>query len=196
MNLKMKYSLSLALFLLLLFASCSKTQSYSDLLKNEQKVSNWFLAQHTVCNEIPADSIFEEGADAPFYRMDADGYIYMQVIKSDKKGDRDIPHTGDQVYFTFTRYDIDLMYKSNTLDIAYSDSNQDDLWNVSSTYFIFNNYRVSVSSEFGSGMQVPVSYLGYNSEVNILLKSYYGFSVDNTTCIPYLVNVRYFKAEY
>ncbi|MDE6637874.1 MAG: DUF4827 domain-containing protein [Muribaculaceae bacterium] len=192
----MKYSLSLALFLLLLFASCSKTQSYSDLLKNEQKVSNWFLAQHTVCNEIPADSIFEEGADAPFYRMDADGYIYMQVIKSDKKGDRDIPHTGDQVYFTFTRYDIDLMYKSNTLDIAYSDSNQDDLWNVSSTYFIFNNYRVSVSSEFGSGMQVPVSYLGYNSEVNILLKSYYGFSVDNTTCIPYLVNVRYFKAEY
>ena len=196
MNLKMKYSLSLALFLLLLFASCSKTQSYSDLLKNEQKVSNWFLAQHTVCNEIPADSIFEEGADAPFYRMDADGYVYMQVIKSDKKGDRDIPHTGEQVYFTFTRYDIDLMYKSNTLDIAYSDSNQDDLWNVSSTYFIFNNYRVSVSSEFGSGMQVPVSYLGYNSEVNILLKSYYGFSVDNTTCIPYLVNVRYFKAEY
>ncbi len=196
MNLKMKYSFSLVLFLLLLSASCSKTQSYSDLLKNEQKVSNWFLAQHTVCNEIPSDSVFEEGPDAPFYRMDDDGYVYMQVIKSNKKGDRDIPHTGDQVYFTFTRYDIDLMYKSNTLDVPYSNSNQDDLWNTTSTYFIFNNYRVSVSSEFGSGMQVPVSYLGYNSEVNILLKSYYGFSVDNTTCIPYLVNVRYFKAEY
>ncbi|MDE6696321.1 MAG: DUF4827 domain-containing protein [Muribaculaceae bacterium] len=192
----MKYSFSLVLFLLLLSASCSKTQSYSDLLKNEQKVSNWFLAQHTVCNEIPSDSVFEEGPDAPFYRMDDDGYVYMQVIKSNKKGDRDIPHTGDQVYFTFTRYDIDLMYKSNTLDVPYSNSNQDDLWNTTSTYFIFNNYRVSVSSEFGSGMQVPVSYLGYNSEVNILLKSYYGFSVDNTTCIPYLVNVRYFKAEY
>lgn len=197
MILKMKYSFSLALVLLLFSASCSKTQSYSDLLKNEQKVSNWFLAQHTVCNEIPADSVFEEGPNAPFYRMDDDGYVYMQVIKSNKKGERDIPHTGEQVYFTFTRYDIDAMYKNNTLDIAPSYSNQDDLWGVNTnTYFIFNNYRVTVSSNFGSGVQVPVSYLGYNSEVNILLKSYYGFAEDNTTCIPFLVNARYFKAEY
>lgn len=177
----------------LLLASCDDAESYSDLLKKEQKVSNWFLAQKRVCNTIPADSVFEVGPDAPFYRLDDDGYVYMQVLKV---GDREIPAKGDQVYFMFTRYNIQSMYDSNSLDVA-GEGNQDDfLTSVGNTYFIFNNYSVSSSSRFGSGIQLPVSYLGYNSEVNILLKSYYGFSSDNTACIPYLVNTRYFKAEY
>lgn len=174
-------------------ASCSKSESYSDLLRKEQKVSNWFLAQHRVCNEIPADSIFEVGPDAPYYRLDDDGYVYMQVLKV---GDRKIPAAGDQVYFTFTRYNIETMYNDNSLSVA-GEGNQDDfLTSVGNTYFIYQNYRVSSSSQFGSGIQMPVSYLGYDSEVNILLKSYYGFSQENTTCIPFLVNTRYFKAEY
>lgn len=190
----MRYPLSIFLMLLLFLASCSKTESYSDLLKKEQRSSNWFLAQQKVCNEIPADSIFLEGKDAPFYRMDDDGYIYMQVIKS---GSREIPVTGATVYFTYTRYNIDTMYADNTTDVAPTDGNQDNFINsVGDTYFIYNNYSVSSSYQYGSGIQLPLSYLGYNSEVNILLKSYYGFAADNTTCIPFLVNIRYFKAEY
>lgn len=193
MNVKCKITSGVFALLMLLSAACSKTESYSDLLKREQKASNWFLAQQRVCNEIPADSVFEVGPDAPFYRLDPDGYVYMQVLKV---GDREIPATGDQVYFTYTRYNIDDMYSGNTLDVA-GEGNQNDFLNsVGNTYFIFNNYSVVSSSTFGSGMQLPVSYLGYNSEVNILLKSYYGFQQDNTTCIPYLVNTRYFKAEY
>ncbi|MDE5871963.1 MAG: DUF4827 domain-containing protein, partial [Muribaculaceae bacterium] len=161
--------------------------SYSDLLRKEQKASNWFLAQHKVCNEIPADSVFIVGPDAPFYKMDDDGYVYMQVLQV---GDRVIPSTGDQVYFTYTRYNIETMYSNNTLDIQGSGNP------FGTTYFVFNNYSVQKSAEYGSGIQLPLSYLGYNSEVNIVLKSYYGFSEDNVTCIPYLVNVRYFKAEY
>ncbi len=188
-----KYSLLAIMALMLFSVSCSKTESYSDLLKKEQKASNWFLAQQKVCNDIPADSVFLEGPDAPFYRLDPDGYIYMQVIK---KGDGEKPATGDQVYFTYTRYNIDTMYSSNTLDIP-GTGNQDNFMNtVGNTYFIYNNYSVNTSVQYGSGMQMPLSYLGYNSEVNIVLKSYYGFYDDSTTCIPYLVNVRYFKAEY
>lgn len=193
MIIKLKYTFVAAFVMSLFFASCSKTESYSDLLKKEQKASNWFLAQHKVCNEIPADSVFITGPDAPYYKMDDDGYIYMQVLEV---GDRVIPATGDQVYFTYTRYNIDTMYSNNTLDIK-GEGNQDNFLNsVGNTYFIFNNYNVQLSAYFGSGMQLPLSYLGYNSKVNILLKSYYGFSDDNVTCIPYLVNVRYFKAEY
>ena len=189
-----KYSLSVALLSMLFLVSCSKTQSYSDLLKQEQKASNWFLAQQKVCNDIPADSVFLTGPDAPFYRMDADGYIYMQVISV---GDREIPATGDLVYFTFTRYNINTMYSSNTLDVAAEDGNQDNFNPfLKNTFFKFNDYSSNNSSYFGSGIQVPLSYLGYYSEVNIVLKSYYGFSDENTTCIPYLVNVRYFKSEY
>lgn len=191
---KMKYSFSILLMLILFFASCSKTESYSDLLKKEQKASNWFLAQQRVCNEIPSDSAFIEGPNAPFYKMDDDGYVYMQVIKT---GNREIPKTGATVYFTYTRWNIESMYTQNSTDIAATDGNQDNfITSIGDTYFIYNNYSVNSSSTFGSGMQLPLSYLGYNSEVNIVLKSYYGFSSDNTTCIPYLVNVRYFKAEY
>lgn len=197
MNIRLKFSLTAAVVMALCLASCSKTESYSDLLKKEQKASNWFLAQQKVCNEIPADSVFITGNDAPYYKMDEDGYVYMQVVKADPLRDRSIPKTGDQVYFTYTRWNIDTMYSSNTQEVAATDSNQDNfLTSSGNTYFIFNNYSVYSSAQFGSGIQIPVSYLGYNSEVNILLKSYYGFATDNTTCIPYKVNVRYFKAEY
>lgn len=193
MRLISKVSFGIMVFAAILIASCSDSKSYSDLLKDEQKVSNWFLAQHHVCNEIPADSVFEVGEDAPFYRIDPDGYIYMQVLKV---GDREIPNTGDQVYFTFTRYDIQTMYNNNTLEVEGEGNQSDYLNSVGDTYFIYGNLNVSSSAKFGSGIQKPLSYLGYNSEVNILLKSYYGFQSDNTTCVPYLVNTRYFKGEY
>ncbi len=197
MNIRFRYSFVAVVVMALFFASCSKTESYSDLLKKEQKASNWFLAQHKVCNEIPADSVFITGPDAPYYKMDDDGYVYMQVLKANDLKDRDLPASGEQVYFTFTRWNIDTMYRNNKLDIAAESGNQDNFaTTVPETYFIFNNYSVNSSYTYGSGMQLPVSYLGFNSEVNILLKSYYGFAEDNTTCIPYKVNVRYFKAEY
>ncbi len=192
----MKYlvNIAIATFLSVLLFSCEDTVSYSELLRDEQKYGNWFLAQHRVCNEIPADSVFEVGPDAPYYRMDDDGYIYMQVLKAGKE---DYPSYGDQVYFTFSRYNVETMYEDQTLDVGWETSNQEDfLLTVGSTYFIYGNYSVTSSSTYGSGIQVPVSYLGYNSEVNILLKSYYGFSTESTTCVPYLVNTRYFKAEY
>lgn len=195
-TLKHKLNLFLALLSPLLMASCSDSVSYSDLLKKEQKISNWFLAQHRVCNEVPADSIFEVGPDAPYYRIDPDGYVYMQVLKVADKDKRVLPSTGDQVYFTFTRYNIEEMFAGNTLDVA-GEGNQDELLNsFGYTYFIYNNFSVTVSTKFGSGIQLPLSYLGYDSEVNILLKSYHGFYDENTTCIPFLVNTRYFQAEY
>lgn len=193
MNLTTKYSFAAAIVTALFFASCSKTESYTDLLKKEQRASNWFLAQQKVCNDIPADSVFLVGPDAPYYKMDDDGFVYMQVLKV---GDRELPQTGDQVYFTFTRWNIEDMYNNNTLDVVGQGNQSNYLETVAETYFLFNNYSVSSSSQYGSGMQIPVSYLGYNSEVNILLKSYYGFADESVTCVPYKVNVRYFKAEY
>ena len=50
--------------------------------------------------------------------------------------------------------------------------------------------------EYGTGIQMPLKFLGYGSEVNLVLKSYYGFQEDQTSCIPYLINIRYFKPEY
>lgn len=193
MNIRIKFRLAAAVMMIVLLGSCSKTESYSDLLKKEQKASNWFLAQHKVCNDIPADSVFIVGSDAPYYKMDPDGYVYMQVVSV---GDREIPKSGDQVYFTFTRWSIEEMYRSNTLDVP-GVGNQDNFANTAAeTYFIYNNFSATSSSTYGSGIQMPVGYLGFNSEVNILLKSYYGFTTESVSCEPFKVNVRYFKAEY
>ncbi len=80
-------------FLLLLVAlaaglgSCNKSKSYSEYLREEEHVVNIYLSGQRVEMNVPADSIsFEMGLDAPFYRLDEDGYIYMQVIS---KGDMD-----------------------------------------------------------------------------------------------------------
>ena len=42
-------------------ASCDKNESYAEKLDNESKASNAYLSGFDVVNEIPADTIFEEG---------------------------------------------------------------------------------------------------------------------------------------
>ena len=63
----------------LALGSCSSGVSYAELLRDERKATNKFLAYQHVLNEIPSDTIFETGPNAPYYRLDEDGNVYMQV---------------------------------------------------------------------------------------------------------------------
>lgn len=174
--------------------SCEKSQSYSELLREEEKAVNWFLAQHNVVNELPADSTeyitFQEaGEDAPFYRLDPDGYVYMQIVKADYS---DMVEEGDLVYFRFDRDNI--IY----LQQGFGETNfgNSDYMGSASTSFIYKNNKLTSTTTWGTGIQMPLKYMGYNSEVNLVLKSYYGFLDEQSSCVPYLMNIRYFKAEY
>lgn len=62
--------------------SCEDSKSYAELLTDEAHDINRYLADHRVVNSIPKDTVFEVGPDAPFYRLDEDGNIYMQVLDS------------------------------------------------------------------------------------------------------------------
>lgn len=62
-------------------------------------------------------------------------------------------------------------------------------------YFRFGNYSLQSSAQYGSGIQLPLSYLGIDCEVNIVIKSQYGFTSEMTNVVPYLYNVRYFKSQ-
>lgn len=178
-------------------ASCSKTESYSELLREEENAVNWYLASQKVCINLPEDSIsFETGPDAPFYKLDENGYVYMQVIN---KGDID-PVTGkpsnpvksgDLVYFRYMRKSIQDLYNGVEADWS---GNSDNL--LQSTSFVYKNTYLSSTTQYGTGIQMPLKFLGYGSEVNLVLKSYYGFATDQTYCIPFLINIRYFKPEY
>lgn len=185
------------LFLIMLVAvasglgACSKTESYSELLRQEEKAVNFFLANQKVLNEIPADSIsFITGKDAPYYRLDEDGYLYMQVI--DKGDYTDKIKAGDVVYFRFNRDNLKARYQNYDTDWF---GNQNSL-NQQSSYFVYKNQYLESTTYFGLGVQWPLKFLGYNSEVNLVLRSYYGFSDDQVSCVPYLINIKYFKPEY
>lgn len=178
-----------AVIVLLATAACSKSKSYSEMLRDEEKAVNWWLANHRVVASVPADSVFEIGEDAPFYKMDEDGYVYMQVINP---GTDVRPVKNDRVYFRYMRANIRTMYEGGEATWSGNSDNMD----MSPTSLIFGNYDLTSTSQWGEGIQVPLQYLGYDCEVNLVLKSYNGFTSDQSQCIPYVVNVRYFKAIY
>lgn len=175
------------------FSSCSKTESYSNLLREEEKAVNLFLSGQKVENEIPADSIsFITGEDAPFYKLDEDGYLYMQVIR---KGDADNRvDKGDMVYFRFTRENLKSKYLGYDDDLNGNASST--IGAMGNASFVYGNLYLQSTLKFGRGIQWPLKFFGYNSEVNLVLRSYYGFTDDQTYCVPYLINIKYFKPEY
>ena len=169
--------------------SCDDTESYADLLKDENKAVNNFLSDQKVINEIPADSIFEYGVDAPYYKMDDDGNIYMQVIKP---GSKDNMAKNDQlIYFRFTRYDL-FSYSNGVLPEGWGNANDFDYKN---TEFRFGNYSLPSSSKWGTAIQLPLYYLGIDCEVNLVIKSQYGYTDEISNVVPFMYNVRYFKSQ-
>lgn len=171
------------------FASCEDTKSYSELLTEEEHAVNWYLAKNEVCLNIPEDGNFIIGKDAPYYKMDADGYVYMQVLN---KGTDEKVEKGDMVYFRFMRMNIIYyqQYGSETWD-GNAESAADG-----STSFIFGNTVLPSTTQYGEGIQVPLKYLGYDCEVNLIVKSPQGWPSEQSQCIPFLYNIRYFKAIY
>lgn len=190
------------------FTSCEDSVSYSDLLKDEEHAVNWFLAQQKVCPEIPADTLLQYGADAPYYRVDEEGALYMQVINPGKlKDGADAPEgyfhpkdvenmakSGDRVYFRFKRRNIKNMFEDTSAPWI---GNAEDLTTtIGPTYFVYGNRYLQTTTQYGLGVQEPMKYVGFQSEVNIVVKASMGFTDDQSSCIPYQMNIRYFKPEF
>ena len=72
-----KYMMLLGLAITVLFTACDNDQSYADRLNEERNAVNAYLANHRVVMNVPEDSVFEVGPNAPFYRVDVDGNVYM-----------------------------------------------------------------------------------------------------------------------
>lgn len=190
-NLRNIYSIAMALVAVAYLSSCSDSKSYAEYLSDEKKSCNAYLATQRVINDIPADSIFEYGTDAPYYRMTEDGDVYMQVIKpGDRKNNK--AEDNQQIYFRFMRINLNTWAKG--IDPT-PEGNADDM-GFNTFSFRFNNYTLSSSTQYGAGLQIPLKYLGIDCQVNILIKSQYGFTSEISNVVPYLYqNVRYFKSQ-
>ncbi|MDE6284024.1 MAG: DUF4827 domain-containing protein [Muribaculaceae bacterium] len=188
MTLKKILCLSLSSALLLILGSCKDTKSYAELLTDETKAINVFLSDQNVILDIPADSVFVYGEDAPYYRIDEDGNVFMQVIDpgEDKKVADDT-----LVFFRFTRYNLSEYAVTGTLGAGAGNSENIGMGSAS---FRFNNYTLSTSSQWGSGIQLPLNFLGLNSHVRLVIKSQFGLTSEIAQVIPYLYDIRYLPA--
>ena len=171
-------------------ASCSDSASYADLLNDERHATNAYLANCRVVNEIPSDTVFEVGSNAPYYRIDDEGNVYMQVLKAgDRKNDKANP--SEKIYFRYMRYNLGYWYKYGEM---IGEGNENDM-KAAPTYFQYGNYSLAISAQWGYGIQLPLVFLGVDSEVNLVIKSQYGWSSETSSVVPYLYHVRYFRNQ-
>lgn len=170
--------------------SCSDNKSYAELLTDETKNVNAFLANQKVVNEIPEDSIFEAGENAPYYRIDETGNIYMQVVKY---GTQEKAEDDQQVYFRYTRYNLS-QYNAATGELPEGMGNSEDL-EYEPTWFRFKNFTLTSSSQYGAGIQMPLYFLPLGSEANVVIKSQYGMTSEISYVTPFLYNIRYYKGK-
>lgn len=187
------FAYSLCAVLMPVLAGCEEGKSYSDMLDDERDAVNWYLAQQQVVAEVPEDSVFISGKDAPFYRLKADGSVYMRVINPGEEDNR--ASLGLTVYFRYTSYDLLTMYDTKNMDLEGS-GNSATITNGSAS-FVFGNTVLSTTTSWGTGIQEPMKYLGYNCEVDLIVKSTEGPAEYIATCNPILYKgLKYFKAEY
>ncbi|MDE6269081.1 MAG: DUF4827 domain-containing protein [Muribaculaceae bacterium] len=181
-----------ALLAVTAFSSCSDGKSYAELLNEETESVNYFLAGHRVINEIPADTVFEYGPDAPYYRIEKEGNLYMQVIDPGTKGN--MAKNDELLYFRYLRYNLNDMYhdRITALDPDYAYGNADNMVAAPAS-FRFENYTITAYTQWGIGIQQPLYYLPIDCHVNIVIKSQYGMTDEIGYVVPFVYNIRYFR---
>lgn len=185
------YSMLLGLFALTLLSSCNNDQSYADRLNEERNAVNAYLVNHRVVMSVPEDSVFEVGADAPFYRLDPDGNIYMQVLNA---GDRvnDKAKIGEPINFRYSRYSLSVWYADGTWKEY---SGNENAMNAAPCSYNYSDYTLPSSSQWGYGLQYPLIFLGVECEVNLVIKSQFGFTSEISYVMPFFYHVRYYHSQ-
>ena len=172
----------------MVFTSCEDTETYAELLDKENKYVNNFLANQRVINNIPTDTIFETGKDAPYYRLDEDGNLYMQVVDPGTPGNN--VEDNELLYLRFTRYN--LATYNNGVFTSWEGNDEVLGGNYS---FRYGNYELSSSYSFGAGVQSPLEYLPVDCQVNIIIKSQYGRPSEISYVTPFLYTLRYYRPK-
>lgn len=181
-------------------SSCNDSKSYADLLNEENKAVNLFLANHRVVDGVPEDNKFEVGEDAPYYKLDEEGNVYMQVLRIGQPEEYREQHpdykevmaeNGDRVYFRFIRYNLRYYVPGESMT---GSGNAEDM-STTSMYFVYDDFQNTYSVTYGEGIQMPLKYVPLDSKVNIIIKSQDGWSDEISNVIPFLYEITYYKSQ-
>lgn len=179
-----------ALLAVVMLTGCNNDQSYADRLNAERNAVNAYLANHRVVMSVPEDSVFEVGPNAPFYRLDPDGNIYMQVLNAGDKNDK--AKIGEPIYFRYSRYSLSTWYADGSWTVY---SGNESAMDAVSCSFNYSDYTLPSSSQWGYGLQYPLVFLGVECEVNLVVKSQFGFTSEISYVMPFFYHVRYFHSQ-
>lgn len=185
------HAILLAITVLMMLAACNNDESYADRLNDERNAVNAYLANHRIVMSVPEDTVFEVGENAPFYRIDTDGNVYMQVLKA---GDRinDRAKKSEPIYFRYSRYNLATWYADGVWKPTDGNENTMD---AASCSFNFSDYTLPSSSQWGYGLQYPLLFLGVECEVNLVIKSQYGLTNEISYVTPFFYHVRYYHSQ-
>lgn len=162
--------------------------TYEDMLNREHKAIQSYLSNHVVIDELPSISDIQFGNDAPFYKIDQNGYVYMQVVS---KGNGPSATNGERIYFRFTRYDLLYYYKNGIFSEGWGNASDSS---VGTTFFNLEADN-EASKQWGNGIQLPMLLgLPIDSEVNLIIASKAGITSEVANVVPFLYNVRYFNS--
>ncbi|ROT04203.1 DUF4827 family protein [Muribaculaceae bacterium Isolate-104 (HZI)] len=168
--------------------SCSDNKSYAELLEVENKAVNRFLADQRVIGYQEDFTDFEVGADAPFYQIDKEGNLYMQVIKL---GEYEKPEDNQLVYFRFTRYNLSYYTTGGEME---GEGNSESIENGDQS-FRMNNTTLESTTQWGSGIQHPLTLIPLGSEIKLVVKSQYGWTAEIAYVQPFLYHLRYYPGK-
>lgn len=161
-----------------------------DLKKTEQRAMKEYLSKFDVVDELPTINNLQVGYVAPFYRLNPEGTVYMQVVKM---GTAPAATNGEMIYFRFMRYNL-LSYLENGV-LPQGQGNANDI-TESTTFFEVGSENPS-TTQWGSAIPMPILLgLPVDSEVNLVVASETGPTSEISGVVPFLYNIRYYKSVY
>ena len=161
------YSLLIVTLFVTLY-SCDNTKTPQEYLREEKKAMDRFISRNDikVLNEYPEDGVFQENE----YFRTPDG-LYFHVVDSGN-GKRVRPLV-DNVMVRFDHY----------LDVKQYVSGDTTKYKLSYAYFPIE-FRYGIPGSYGdfacNGWAVPLSYIGEEAIIDILIPSSLGASSDNS----------------
>jgi len=171
-------------------SSCNQSKSLQELLQDEKKAIDRFITMNGFIilkeNEYPADGVFKDNE----YYKSPDG-LFFQVVDSGN-GKRAKPV--DEV---LVRYD----YVQNIKNVVSGDSTKYPFGYpypnltqpFSFVYGISSTYTIPYSSVCQAWV-IPLSYVGENAVINMIVPSSIGSYDDNSAITPiFYKNLRYTK---
>ena len=175
---KRGFNMLLILCAALAAISCSKTKSYTDMLKDEKKAINRFLDENgfEVLSDFPADTVFGE---KEFVKLE--NGVYLNII------DRG---TADRATMNRTK----ILYRCKLHHLLYGDTlvyvNYGPHSNGTDPIpFTYGDYSSSNPSDpsyvwVSEGMQEALKYVGHRSKVKMIVPFKYGTYADQSKGNP------------